>query len=111
MWCLQPPQKPKGMGKKAAPTPSFAKKAPVAAKATNPLYEKRAKSFGEWLWTCFRGLCTRLIHRMIAHPYIRPAPTTVLRPMVCRSHCVAVGSSLTGDDSLGASVARLPVGY
>jgi len=41
-----PPQKPKGMGKKAAPTPSFAKKAPVAAKATNPLFEKRAKSFG-----------------------------------------------------------------
>jgi hypothetical protein len=40
------------MGKKAAPTPSFAKKAPVAAKATNPLYEKRAKSFGELLSTC-----------------------------------------------------------
>ena len=39
------------MGKKAAPTPSFAKKAPVAAKATNPLFEKRAKSFGECLST------------------------------------------------------------
>ena len=39
------------MGKKAAPTPSFAKKAPVVAKATNPLFEKRAKSFGECLST------------------------------------------------------------
>jgi large subunit ribosomal protein L7Ae len=39
-----PPQKPKG--KKVAPTPSIAKKAPAAAKATNPLYEKRSRSFG-----------------------------------------------------------------
>merc|ERR1712167_63664 len=36
--------KPKG--KKVAPTPSIAKKAPAAAKATNPLYEKRSRSFG-----------------------------------------------------------------
>jgi len=38
-----PPQK---KGKKVAPTPSIAKKAPAPVKATNPLYEKRSRSFG-----------------------------------------------------------------
>jgi len=40
-----PPQK---KGKKVAPTPYNAKKAPAPVKATNPLYEKRSRSFGTW---------------------------------------------------------------
>jgi large subunit ribosomal protein L7Ae len=38
-----PPQK---KGKKVAPTPSIAKKAPAPVKTVNPLFEKRTRSFG-----------------------------------------------------------------
>ena len=40
-----PPQAPK---KKVAAAPAGIKKAAAPAKPTNPLYEKRAKSFGAW---------------------------------------------------------------
>lgn len=39
-------KKATGQGKKVAPTPSIAKKPAAIAKPTNPLFEKRPKSFG-----------------------------------------------------------------
>jgi len=39
-------KKPTGQGKKVAPTPAIAKKPAAVAKPTNPLFEKRPKSFG-----------------------------------------------------------------